>query len=69
MSTARRGAGAVKRGGLETRLAPSRPIPLHIVKCDLLRPSGSRGAPVSRSVPNRAKALGANLGANVDETL
>jgi hypothetical protein len=62
----RRGAGAVKRGGLEMRLDPS--LPSHLVppctrKCGFLRFFGYRGGPLSRSIPSCAKALGANLGA------
>jgi hypothetical protein len=46
------------------RYLPSRPIPLRTGKGDFLRLSGSWIEPPSRSIPSRAKTLGANLGAD-----
>jgi hypothetical protein len=57
---ARRGAGAVKRGGLEMRFALSRPRPVEYRDVRLLRLSGRLGAPRSHFVLSCAKASGAS---------
>jgi hypothetical protein len=53
-----------RTGGLEMRLAPSEAVSLHIGDRGFVPPSGCQEASRSRSVPTRAKALGAILGAN-----